>query len=57
VIELNEAALAALRCDKQLSIVPGATHLFEEPGKLEEAARLAAEWFSRHLPLKRSRAT
>ena len=57
MIELNEAALAALRCDKQLSIVPGATHLFEEPGKLEEAARLAAEWFSRHLPLKRSRAT
>ena len=44
VLELNRAALAALRCPKHLAIVPGATHLFEEPGTLEEAARLAAEW-------------
>ena len=57
VIELNREALAALTCDKQLAIVPGATHLFDEPGTLEQVAHLAAEWFSRHLPPKRSRAT
>jgi len=49
VIELNQAAHAALRCPKELAIVPGATHLFEEPGTLEEVARLAADWFGRHL--------
>jgi len=49
VIELNEQAYAALGCDKRLEIVPGATHLFEEPGKLEAVARLAAQWFTRHL--------
>jgi putative phosphoribosyl transferase len=50
VIELNEAALRLLRCPKDMVIVPGATHLFEEPGALEEVARLAQEWFLRHLP-------
>ena len=49
VLTLNRRALAALSCEKRLSIVPGATHLFEEPGALEEAARLAAEWCARHL--------
>jgi pimeloyl-ACP methyl ester carboxylesterase len=49
VIELNEAAFAELRCTKEMSIVPGATHLFEEPGTLDEVARLAAAWFVRHL--------
>jgi dienelactone hydrolase len=49
VIELNEEAYALLRCEKGLKIVPGATHLFEEPGKLEEVARLAAGWFEKHL--------
>jgi dienelactone hydrolase len=49
VVELNEQAYAQLRCEKELRLVPGATHLFEEPGTLEEAARLAAEWFVRHL--------
>jgi dienelactone hydrolase len=49
VIELNRAALAQLRCEKQLVIVPGATHLFEEPGALDEVARLARHWFRRHL--------
>lgn len=49
VIELNEEALELLRCPRQLVIVPGATHLFSEPGTLEEAARLAQEWFVRHL--------
>jgi dienelactone hydrolase len=49
VIELNRQALAQLRCEKQLMIVPGATHLFEEPGALDEVARLARDWFERHL--------
>lgn len=49
VIELNEQALRLLRCPKKLVIVPGATHLFEEPGTLEEVARLAKQWFIRHL--------
>jgi pimeloyl-ACP methyl ester carboxylesterase len=49
VIELNRAALAQLRCEKRLVIVPGATHLFEEPGALEEVARLARQWSERHL--------
>jgi dienelactone hydrolase len=49
VIEMNREALARLRCEKRLEIVPGATHLFEEPGTLEEVAGLAAEWLTRHL--------
>jgi pimeloyl-ACP methyl ester carboxylesterase len=49
VIELNEQALRLLRCPKQLVVIPGATHLFEEPGTLEEVARLAKEWFVRYL--------
>jgi putative phosphoribosyl transferase len=50
VITLNEQALARLGSPtKELVIVPGASHLFEEPGKLEEVARLAADWFARHL--------
>jgi putative phosphoribosyl transferase len=49
VIALNRAALAQLRCVKQLVIVPGATHLFEEPGTLDEVARLARDWFHCYL--------
>ena len=50
VIELNESARGSLAgCECELAIVPGATHLFEEPGTLEQAARLAAHWFARHL--------
>ncbi|MBS0422889.1 MAG: dienelactone hydrolase family protein [Proteobacteria bacterium] len=49
VIELNEQAYVLLRCKKQLSLVPGATHLFEEPGTLEHAAQLAADWFMQNL--------
>jgi putative phosphoribosyl transferase len=49
VIELNEQALRMLRCHKELVIVPGATHLFEESGTLEEVSRLAKEWFVRYL--------
>ena len=49
VIELNRTALAQMRSEKQMVIVPGATHLFEEPGALDEVARLARDWFHRHL--------
>jgi pimeloyl-ACP methyl ester carboxylesterase len=49
VLELNRQALALLRCPRELVIVPGATHLFPEPGALEEVARLATDWFRRHL--------
>jgi putative phosphoribosyl transferase len=56
VIELNRAALAQLRCEKQLVIVPGATHLFEEPGTLDEVARLAREWFEHYLTTAQARA-
>jgi dienelactone hydrolase len=49
VIELNREALARIRAEKRLEIVPGATHLFEEPGALEQVAKLATGWFVRHL--------
>ena len=49
VLELNRRARAQLRCPSELAIVEGATHLFEEPGTLDEAARLAEAWFTRHL--------
>jgi dienelactone hydrolase len=49
VIGLNEEAYARLRCEKRLAIVPGATHLFEEPGTLEAVTGLAADWFTFHL--------
>jgi putative phosphoribosyl transferase len=49
VIRLNRAAQRLLQCEKELAIVPGATHLFEEPGTLEAVARLAGDWFERHL--------
>jgi dienelactone hydrolase len=49
VIHMNRTALARLRCEKEMVLVPGATHLFEEPGALDEVARLALGWFERHL--------
>lgn len=49
VIGLNEAAFERLTCEKEMAIVPGATHLFEEPGTLERVSELAAEWFVYHL--------
>lgn len=49
VIDLNRRAFDALHCEKRLDIVPGATHLFEEPGKLEVVAALASDWFSGHM--------
>jgi alpha-beta hydrolase superfamily lysophospholipase len=50
VIEMNEAAFRRLGGQKELRIIPGATHLFEEPGTLEHVADAAADWFTRHLP-------
>jgi putative phosphoribosyl transferase len=49
VIELNEMARDQMRCEVNLKIIPGATHLFEEPGALEHVAKLASDWFSLHL--------
>jgi len=49
VIGLNEDAFRQLRVEKRMEIIPGATHLFEEPGALEQVARLAGDWFSRTL--------
>ena len=49
VITLNRQAYARLRCEKRLSIVPGATHLFEEPGTLDQVVDLATQWFSKYL--------
>jgi putative phosphoribosyl transferase len=48
VIEMNQAAYRLLRCPKQLTIIPGATHLFEEPGTLEEVLEQALRWFQQH---------
>jgi putative phosphoribosyl transferase len=49
VLQLNRHAYARLQGTKQLVVIPGATHLFEEPGALEEVARLATQWFQRYL--------
>jgi dienelactone hydrolase len=49
VLEMNKNALRLIRGEKKLEVVPGATHLFEEPGKLQEAAELAIDWFAGHL--------
>jgi len=49
VIELNRQAYEKLQTTKTLEIIPGATHLFEEPGALEEVARLASDWFKKYL--------
>ena len=49
VIDMNQSAYAQLRCEKRLEIVPGASHLFEEPGTLDTAANLAANWFGNFL--------
>jgi dienelactone hydrolase len=52
VIDLNRQAYAQLHCPRELTIIPGATHLFEEPGTLEEVARLASVWFGGHFARK-----
>ena len=57
VLQLNEDAAKLLRCQHELAVVPGATHLFEEPGALERVADLASHWFLAHLgaPLRSPR--
>jgi len=52
VLELNEDAYAALNCTKHLHVVPGATHLFEEPGALDKVVEAAGDWFAQHLGAK-----
>jgi pimeloyl-ACP methyl ester carboxylesterase len=54
VLALNRRALRELQCQKRLEVVPGATHLFEEPGALDSVAQLAAAWFETHLGRRRS---
>jgi dienelactone hydrolase len=54
VLDLNREAMAKLRSEKKLVVVPGATHLFQEPGALEQVARLAADWFVGHLPVEKT---
>jgi len=49
VIALNRQAYALMSCEKELTLIPGATHLFEEPGTLQQAAHSAADWFAQHL--------
>jgi predicted alpha/beta-hydrolase family hydrolase len=55
VLELNERALRAMTCQKSLVVVPGATHLFEEPGTLEQVAALASRWFVEQLVANQAR--
>ena len=55
VLELNQVALASIRCAKRLDVVPGATHLFEESGALEQVATLAAEWLVEYLIVQSGR--
>lgn len=50
VVGLNREAISRMRCESRLVIIPGATHLFEEPGALDEVSRHAGEWFADHLP-------
>ncbi len=57
VLNLNRSALARLRCEAQLEVVPGATHLFAGPGALEQVATLAARWFERHFDAEAARRT
>jgi predicted phosphoribosyltransferase/dienelactone hydrolase len=54
VLDLNHRAIERLRCERRLEIVPGATHLFEEPGALDRVAELAAQWFTDHLVERRA---
>jgi pimeloyl-ACP methyl ester carboxylesterase len=49
VVELNRGAARVLQCEHRIEIVPGATHLFEQPGALETVAELATKWFTDHL--------
>ena len=50
VIQLNQKAFGRLKCPKELKIIPGASHLFEEPGALDQVAQMARDWFLQHFP-------
>ena len=52
VLQFNRGAMRLMRCESRLEVVPGATHLFEEPGAIETVAHLAGSWFTNHLPLR-----
>lgn len=52
VLELNREAMARMRCEKELAIIEGATHLFEEPGAMEQVIDLAGRWFKTHCPVR-----
>lgn len=52
VLQLNRGAMRLMQCESRLEVVPGATHLFEEPGAIETVAHLAGSWFANHLPLR-----
>jgi pimeloyl-ACP methyl ester carboxylesterase len=54
VLELNEGAYNRLRCPKALRVIPGATHLFEESGTLDQVAKMASEWFAEHLKSRKT---
>lgn len=54
VIHMNQEALDQMHCERKMQIIPGATHLFEEPGALDQVAHLAREWFAKHLPAAES---
>jgi pimeloyl-ACP methyl ester carboxylesterase len=56
VLELNRRALSSLQCKKRLDVVPGATHLFEEPGTLEAVVTVSIDWFAAHIPRNGQRA-
>jgi pimeloyl-ACP methyl ester carboxylesterase len=55
VVGLNQAALREMTCERRLAIVPGATHLFEEPGTLQQVASLAAEWLVEYMIVQSAR--
>jgi alpha-beta hydrolase superfamily lysophospholipase len=55
VLELNQRAYAQMKCEKRLVVIPGASHLFEEPGTLEQVAKLASEWFVEYLVVQSGR--
>jgi putative phosphoribosyl transferase len=48
-VQLNQQAFEQLQCEKEMKLIPGATHLFEEPGALDQVAELAAAWFMSHM--------
>ena len=52
MLQFNRGAMRLMQCESRLEVVPGATHLFEQPGAIETVAHLAGSWFTNHLPLR-----